>query len=105
MKDSFIREFYYGNLTPDGRNMPGNYDLGKACNALCEAETTMTATLTGAEKKLRLWPCSLPIPKSWPSQSGTATILERLSSGGTGNAGYLCWNGIKETRLDVVPAP
>lgn len=50
MNYQFIREFYYGNLTPNDRDMPRNSDLGKACNTFCEAETTLTAALTGAEK-------------------------------------------------------
>ncbi|MDD3346453.1 DUF6809 family protein [Oscillibacter sp.] len=49
MDYQFIREFYYGNLTLNDRDMPRNSDLGKACNAFCEAETTLTEALTGAE--------------------------------------------------------
>lgn len=33
MDYQFIREFYYGNLTPNDRDMPPDSDLGKVCSA------------------------------------------------------------------------
>lgn len=51
MDYQFIRAFYYGNLTPNDRNMPNDSDLGKACSAFCEAEAALTAALQEAPEK------------------------------------------------------
>ncbi len=50
MKHDFITQFFYGNITPNARNMPKNSDLGKATRAFADAKEQLLATLTETEK-------------------------------------------------------
>ena len=54
MDYQFIREFYYGNLTPNDRDMPPDSDLAKACSIFCEAEAALTSALQNEPEKATL---------------------------------------------------
>lgn len=54
MDFDFITQLYYGNINPNGRDMPPDSALGKASKAFSDAEEELTNALTGAEKKALL---------------------------------------------------
>lgn len=54
MDYQFIREFYYGNLTPNDRDMPRDSDIDQACRAFCEAEAALVAALQNEPEKATL---------------------------------------------------
>lgn len=51
MNYQFIRELYYGNLTPNDQNVPHDSDIGKACKAFCKAEAALFAALQNESEK------------------------------------------------------
>lgn len=53
MEFDFISQLYYGNITPNIRDIPKDSDLGKAEVAFSEAEEQLSV-LTGAEKRAML---------------------------------------------------
>lgn len=54
MDFDFIAQLYYGNITPNVRDMPRASTLGRASKAFSDAEEELTNALTGAEKKALL---------------------------------------------------
>ena len=51
---SFIKDFYYGNIEPQMRNIKQNSDFQKDFIRLCEIESELRTKLTDGEKKLFL---------------------------------------------------
>ena len=51
MDFDFITQLYYGNINPNGRDMPPDSALGKASKAFSDAEEELTNALTGRRRK------------------------------------------------------
>ena len=50
--NSFIADFYYGNIEPQMRSIKQNSDFQKDFNKLCEIEAVLKEKLTDVEKSL-----------------------------------------------------
>ena len=54
MDFDFIAQLYYGNITPNVRDMPRGSAMERADRDFSEAEEVLMSALTGAEKKALL---------------------------------------------------